>query len=148
MPKIIESKIMPCDADHLYQIVLDIENYPKFLPWCQNARINKIISENKIHAELLINFKNIFEKYTSEVTFDRTSPNEYFVNAKAINGPFKSLVNNWKITQIANKKSQVDFYLEFEFNSLILTKMLGGIFTLATEKMINAFENRALELYK
>ena len=80
--------------------------------------------------------------------FLQKSASEYFVEAKAIKGPFKSLINQWKITEIEHKKTQVEFFLEFEFNSILLGKMLGVIFSSATQKMMNAFENRALSLYK
>ncbi len=148
MPKIVETKIMNFSAKEIYDLVVDVESYPQFLPWCKNAQISKHISASNIQAELLINFKNIFEKYTSDVVFLQKSPSEYFVEAKAIKGPFKSLINQWKITEIEHKKTQVEFFLEFEFNSILLGKMLGAIFSSATQKMMKAFENRALSLYK
>ncbi len=148
MPKIVETKIMNFSAKEIYDLVVDVESYPQFLPWCKNAQISKHISASNIQAELLINFKNIFEKYTSDVVFLQKSSSEYFVEAKAIKGPFKSLINQWKITEIEHKKTQVEFFLEFEFNSILLGKMLGAIFSSATQKMMKAFENRALSLYK
>lgn len=148
MPKIIETKIMNFSAKEIYDLVVDVESYPQFLPWCKNAQISKHISASNIQAELLINFKNIFEKYTSDVIFLQKSATEYCVEAKAIKGPFKSLINQWKITEIGHKKTQVEFFLEFEFNSILLGKMLSAIFSSATQKMMNAFENRALTLYK
>lgn len=148
MTKITESKIMPFSAQQIYELVINIEDYPQFLPWCRNANIIKKIAANNIHAELLINFKNIFEKYTSDVTFNKISEQKYIVEAKAIKGPFKNLTNRWEIYAIDSRKAKVDFFLEFEFNSIILTKMLGAIFSSATQKMINAFEERAEELYK
>ena len=148
MPKIHEKKIMPFSAQEIFDLVIDIQNYPHFLPWCKNAQITKHINDHNFHAELLINFKNIFEKYTSDVNFKQISEHEYFVEAKAIKGPFKSLVNRWQIIEIDKRKTQVDFFLEFEFNSILLSKALGTIFSLATEKMINSFEARAFSLYK
>ena len=148
MPKIIETKIMNFSAQEIYDLVVDVESYPQFLPWCKNAQISKHISASNIQAELLINFKNIFERYTSDVVFLQKSEKEYFVEAKAIKGPFKSLINRWKIVEIDHKKTQVEFFLEFEFNSLLLSKMLGTIFSLETQKMMNSFEKRASTLYK
>lgn len=148
MPKIQESKKMQFSAKEIYDLVIDIEKYPEFLPWCSNSHITKIINENQLHADLVINFKSIYEKYTSEVVFKKISENEFFVEARAIKGPFKSLINQWKIIKIDNNHCSVNFYLEFEFNSLLLSKMLGVIFSSATQKMIQAFENRAIKLYK
>lgn len=148
MPKILESKQMQFSAKEIYDLVIDIEKYPEFLPWCSNANICKMINDQQIHADLVINFKGIYEKYTSDVIFKKINDDEFFVEAKAIKGPFKSLINQWKITKIDNHHCLVNFFLEFEFNSLLLSKMLGAIFSSATEKMMHAFENRAIKLYK
>ena len=148
MTIINETKIMPINAKLIYDLVIDVKKYPEFLPWCKSVNITSEIDDKNFHAELLINFKNIFEKYTSAVHHIQTSATEYCVEAVAIKGPFKNLINRWKITEIDPQKTQVDFYLQFEFNSILLNKMLGGIFSLATEKMINSFENRAIEIYK
>lgn len=147
MTIITEIKIMPIPAKLIYDLVVDVKKYPEFLPWCKSASISSVIDDKNFHAELLINFKNIFEKYTSAVHHLQISDNEYCVEAIAIKGPFKNLINRWKITKIEPHKTQVDFYLQFEFNSILLNKMLGGIFSLATEKMINSFENRAIEIF-
>jgi len=148
MPKIQESRKMQFSAKEIYDLVIDIEKYPEFLPWCSNANICKIINDQQIHADLVINFKSIYEKYTSDVIFKKINDDEFFVEARAIKGPFKSLINQWKITKIDNHHCSVNFFLEFEFNSLLLSKMLGAIFSSATEKMMQAFENRAIKLYK
>jgi coenzyme Q-binding protein COQ10 len=64
----------------------------------------------------------------------------------AIQGPFKSLVNKWKFRELDGGKCEVEFFIEFEFNSVFLTKMIGGIFAKAAEKMMTAFETRAAEI--
>ncbi len=148
MTIINETKIMPFNSRLIYDIVVDVKKYPEFLPWCKSVNISSEIDNKNCHAELLINFKNIFEKYTSAVHHLQISENEFVVEAVAIKGPFKNLINRWKITEIDSVKTKVDFYLQFEFNSILLNKLLGGIFSLATEKMINSFENRAIEIYK
>jgi coenzyme Q-binding protein COQ10 len=148
MTIINETKIMLIPAKLIYDLVIDVKKYPEFLPWCKSVNISSEIDNKNFHAELLINFKNIFEKYTSAVHHLQISDREYSVEAIAIKGPFKNLINRWKITEIDSNKTQVDFYLQFEFNSILLNKMLGGIFSLATEKMINSFENRAIEISK
>jgi coenzyme Q-binding protein COQ10 len=145
MPSLTQKKILPYSAKEIYDLVIDIEKYPQFLPWCKNAKITEVISSENLHADLLINFKNFFEKYTSNVEHKKIE-DDYQVNVVAIKGPFKSLVNIWKIRQIEEKKCEVEFFIEFEFNSIFLTKMIGAIFEKATEKMMTAFEKRAQDL--
>ena len=141
--KLNQSKKLPHSAKLIYDLVMDIEKYPEFLPWCKAAKITQIISEKNLEADLLINFKNIFEKYSSDVKHGFTSPNLYFIDVVAIKGPFKNLVNKWKISEIDEENCLVEFFLEFEFNSIFLTKILGSFFEKAAEKMMSAFEERA-----
>lgn len=145
MPSLNRTKILPHNAKKIYDLVMDIEKYPEFLPWCKNARITKVISENNLQADLLINFKNFFEKYSSNVVHTQNG-DVYEVNVKAISGPFKNLENRWKILKIDEENCQVDFFIEFEFNSIFLGKMIGMIFERATEKMMDAFEERAKKI--
>lgn len=148
MPSLHQTKILPHSANQIYQLVMDIESYPQFLPWCKKAHIIEKISDENLRADLLINFKSFFEKYRSDVKHGKTAPNCYFVDVVAIEGPFKSLINKWKLRDLEDGKCEVEFFIEFEFNSIILTKLIGAIFERATEKMMTAFEARAHEIYK
>ena len=128
----------------MYDLVMDIEKYPEFLPWCKQAKIVEKISEENLRADLLINFKSLFEKYRSDVKHGNPASGHYFIDVVAIEGPFKKLVNKWEFHEIENEsageKCEVKFFIEFQFNSFLLEKMLGSIFARATEKMMNAFE--------
>ncbi len=146
MPSLTQFKILPYSAKEMYDLVMDIEKYPEFLPWCKQAKIVNRLSDNLLCADLLINFKHIFEKYRSEVKYGKDEENVYFVDVIAIQGPFKSLVNKWKFYDIENGCCHIEFFIEFQFNSIFLTKMLGLIFGRATQKMMEAFEDRAKEL--
>ena len=58
----------------LINLVLDINSYETFLPWCKNSRILNIKESNLqkiIHADLEIGYKSISDVYTSEVVFDK-----------------------------------------------------------------------------
>lgn len=146
MPALTQSKTFNFSAQQLYRLVMDIEKYPEFLPWCKQAKIIERLSPHNLHADLLVNFKNFFEKYRSDVTHKINSDGSYFINVIAIQGPFKKLINQWKFHDLADGKCQVEFFIDFEFNSFFLNKMLGGVFEKAAEKMMAAFEERAKTL--
>ena len=146
MPSLKKVKILPHSAKEIYDLVIDIEKYPEFLPWCRQAKINQIISNEVLEADLLIKFKSFFEKYTSNVTHGKEN-DQYFVKVKATKGPFKKLINDWQLTDLEDGKCEVKFFIDFEFNSIILQKLIGSIFKKATEKMMNAFEERAKKIY-
>lgn len=147
MPKLVTKNTLPYSSKKIYNLVMDIEQYPKFLPWCRQAQIIEVISAQNLHADLLINFKNFFEKYRSNVTHGIDNNGNYFVDVIAIEGPFKKLVNKWQFIEIDHDKCQVEFFLEFEFNSKLLSKLIGPIFGKASSKMMSAFEQRAKEIY-
>ena len=125
---------------------MDIEKYPQFLPWCKDARIVEKLSTNNLHADLLINFKGFLKKYRSDV-LSRVENNIYFVDVHAIEGPFQKLNSHWIIKEIDEKNCEVEFFVDFEFNSSLLSKMIGAIFERANNKMMQAFEDRAKEIY-
>lgn len=148
MPSLKQVKVLPHKAWQIYDLVMDIEKYPEFLPWCKQAKIIEKISDENLRADLLINFKSFFEKYRSDVKHFKNSENTYFIDVNAIEGPFKKLLNQWKICDLENDKCKVEFFIDFEFNSIFLTKMIGVIFEKAAQKMMAAFEERARKILK
>ena len=140
-----DTRNMPYSASLINSIVLDIEKYPEFLPWCSKA---KIISKNDdyLTAELEVSFKGFAEIYVSKV-YHTSTDGQYLIEVVAISGPFKYLKNVWSINS-ENKHSEVKFSIDFEFKSRILDMVIGVIFSTATEKMIAAFESRAKDLSK
>lgn len=151
MPELTEIKILPYGAESIYDLVMDIEKYSEFLPWCKKAKIVENISENNVLADLVINFKAFSERYRSDVKFYQDQDGSYIVESKAISGPFRDLDNKWKISAIKDENgvesAHVEFHVSFSFNSFLLEKMIGAIFTKASHKMINSFEERAKELF-
>jgi coenzyme Q-binding protein COQ10 len=144
MPFLQETKIFNHPPKKIYDLVMDIEKYPEFLPWCKGAKIIEVKSQNKLSADLLISFKGFLEKYRSLVVHEKISENVYSIEVKAIDGPFKKLNTKWKFKAIENENNcEVNFFIDFEFNSFLLNKMIGAIFEKASQKMVNAFEERA-----
>ena len=151
MPELTKIKLLPYEAKDIYDLVMDIEKYCEFLPWCKKAKIVENVSEGNILADLVINFKAFSEKYRSDVKFYQDENGTYIVESKAISGPFRDLNNRWMISAVKDEgggeSAQVEFYVSFSFNSFLLEKMIGAIFEKASRKMINSFEERAKELF-
>jgi len=147
MPTLRQHKNLPYSAKIINDLIMDIESYPEFLPWCKNAKIVEVISEENLHADLLINFKGFLKKYRSDVTH-KLIGDTHTIDVHAIQGPFKKLVNHWRIKEIDENNCDIEFYIDFEFNSQILSKLINVIFEKANEKMMSAFEQRAKEIQK
>ncbi len=138
-----ETRLMKHDADLISTIVMDIEKYSDFLPWCTSAIILSK-SENIITAKLEVSFKGVSESYVSRVEKIQNL-DHCLITTEAISGPFRYLKNSWHIKQLENA-SEVNFSIDFEFKSTILDMVIGLIFSAATKKMIAAFEDRANKL--
>ena len=138
----------PYSSQQLFNLVIDIEKYPSFLPWCRASRILEK-RDNLIIAELVISFKHITESYVSEVTFTQPDSKDDIgvINVKMIRGPFSHLENHWKFTPLAEGGSEISLQLSFKFRSKILDTIIGMLFGKASAKMVNAFKERADALY-
>ena len=160
MPSHKEQKTLPYNAKQMFDLVMDIEKYPQFLPWCLSAKITHRFSENHLNADMVINFKGFSQKYSSDVRAGKDIDGEFLISVVAIDGPFKNLVNSWQFKNLPhnpknidaktnqNENCQVEFFIDFEFKSIIFGKMIEMIFEKATSKMIDAFEKRAGSIYQ
>jgi coenzyme Q-binding protein COQ10 len=127
----------------LINLILDINNYKDFLPWCKNSIVTDDREENTkriIFADLEIGYKQIADTYTSEVIFDRENSQ---IIVKPVSGPIKKLTNIWKFKEITEKSCEVNFYIEIELNNFILNTVFEKFFDAGFEKIFTSFENQA-----
>ena len=138
-----EKRVLHHSPEQLFGLVADIERYPEFLPWCIGARIRSR-RENVIVADLVIGFKGIRERFTSEVTLNRPAMR---IDVAYRDGPFKYLNNHWIFNALPDGGCEIDFFVDFEFRSRLLQKIIGLLFNEAVRRMVAAFEARADQLY-
>ena len=146
MPKHLIDQQSIFSVEQLYLLVKDIEQYPKFIPWCTAARI---LSEqpNMLVAELVIGYKGLIEKYTSKIILTPPDSQQARIEVEMTHGPFKYLINNWHFISNNLNGCNINFFIDFSFKSKILEKIMGSFFDKAVCKMVNAFEDRAKVLY-
>ena len=142
MPTHAEKRILPYSREQLFELVLDVERYPDFLPWCLGCRVRKR-SDTQVIADTIIGFKVFRESFTSRITHDQ--PNR--INVSYENGPFKYLNNHWIFNDMGDGTTEIDFFVDFEFRSRMLQAAIGAVFNEAVRRMIAAFEGRADDLY-
>ena len=142
MPTHAEKKRLPQSQQQLFELVADVENYPKFLPWCVACRVTRREGE-VIWADLVVGFKMLREKFTSKVTLDRPRR----IHVEYLYGPFHYLNNHWAFEPLPEGGCEIDFYIDFEFRSKLLQKLMGAMFNEAVRRMVGSFEKRARDLY-
>jgi len=143
MPTHAEKKRLPYSTEQMFDLVADVERYPEFLPWCTAVRIRRRLGPNVFIADMMIGFKAVRERFTSRVVLDR--PNRIHVSYHE--GPFKYLNNHWVFEPQDNGDCLIDFYVDFEFRSRLLQKVVARLFNEAVLRMVRAFEKRASQLY-
>ena len=140
-------KIISCKKSQLIEMVLDIEKYPEFVPWCLKGKVHSK-KESKdlieIKADLKVGKSIINETYTSLVIYYKEKDKILVTN---IDGPLTHLKNVWKFKEI-NNATQLEFEIDFELKNNLLNAIMKRSFNFGLNKIADAFERRALELYK
>ena len=135
-----KTMILNHNAKDLFDIVLDLESYPEFIPWCNNM---KIYSKNtkEIYADMYVFYKLISpQKFGSHVIFDK---NKLLINTVYIDGPLKDLKTNWQFDQINTSKTKLIFNVKFEFKRFLHQKIAETFYPLIENNMIESFKKRA-----
>lgn len=149
MPTHAEKRIVPYSADEMYALIADVGRYPEFLPWCAAARVRGTQplpdgTGEVMDADLVISFKVYRERFGSRVTL---RPAARTIDVDYLDGPFRYLRNHWHFRDVGEGRSEIDFFVDFEFRSAILQRLIGLVFTEAMHRIVRAFEKRAAALH-
>jgi len=140
-------KIIFCSKKNLIDMVLDIERYPQFVPWCLEGKIQEKKDSKdytEIKADLKVGKRFINETYSSLVLYSKKTD---LITVTNIEGPLKYLKNEWKFKQV-NNKTQLDFSIDFELRNNFLNLIMRNYFNFGLNKVTDAFEQRAINLFK
>ena len=140
-------KIIPCKKDQLIEMVLDIEKYPEFVPWCIEGKIfdkNESLDLITFNGDLKVGKSLLNETFFSQVLYYKEKDKIIVTN---LNGPLKHLKNEWTFKEI-NNNTQLEFFIDFELKNPILNGIMKKSFDLGLNKIAKAFEERAIQLYK
>lgn len=141
-----ETKFLPYTAQQMYDLVADVANYPKFLPWTAAARIRSTTDQGdhvEMLADLVISFKVFRETFGSRVVL---WPELMKIDTSYIDGPFKHLESQWTFVDCEGG-CNVSFSVDFEFKNKLLQGAAGMFFNEAMRRVVQSFEGRAQVLY-
>ena len=147
MPYASIKKKISCSKKNLMEMVLDIEKYPEFVPWCLDSKIHEKIDKGdviEIKADLTIGKSFFRDTYKSFVVYNKLTDSIHVTN---IDGPLKHLENEWFFRQDGDS-SEVDFHVDFELKNKILNVLMIKFFDLGLKKIADAFEKRAIQLFE
>ena len=140
-------KIIPCKKYQLIEMVLDIEKYPDFVPWCiEGKTYQKKESADLItfNGDLKVGKSILNETFSSHVSYYKEKDKIIVTN---LDGPLKHLKNEWFFKEV-NNATQLEFFIDFELKNPILNSIMKKSFELGLNKIAKSFEERASKLYK
>ena len=140
-------KIIPCKKKQLIQMVLDIEKYPEFVPWCIKGKIyEKNESDDLVtfNGDLKVGKSILNETFSSHVSYLKDKDKIIVTN---LDGPLKHLKNEWIFKEV-NNATQLEFFIDFELKNPILNSIMKKSFEIGLNKIAKSFEERAIKLYK
>jgi ribosome-associated toxin RatA of RatAB toxin-antitoxin module len=140
--KIARSALVEHSAAEIYALVEDIESYPRFLPWCLEARVLER-NPGSTKATLVIGMAGLRQSFT---TRNENRPAEA-IEMRLVEGPFKRFSAAWRFSPLAGRACRIDFSLEHEFSSRTLAKLLEPLFDRIANGMVDAFVRRADQVY-
>ena len=147
MPQASVKRLIECKKKDLINLVLDIERYPEFVPFCYDAKIYKTKDEGdlkNIIADLTIGKGPFKDTYKSDVVFNKKKDSIYVKN---IEGPLNHLSNNWSFSDKQNGITEVIFDIDFEIKNKFLNSLMVVSFQFGLEKIADAFQKRAEKLF-
>ena len=146
MPKSSIKRLIECKKKDLINLVLDIEKYPEFIPFCYNAKIHEKEEREtsiKIIADLTIGKGPFKDTYKSDVLYNK---NDGSILVKNINGPLNYLLNKWTFIE-QNNQTEVIFDIDFEIKNKFLNTVMEASFQFGIGKIADAFQKRAEDLF-
>ena len=147
MPNASIKKIIPCKKIDLINMILDIEKYPEFVPWCLSGKIHSkkdLKDMIEMEADLTVGKKFLNQTYKSHVTYYKEKDKIIVSN---IDGPLKYLKNEWQIKEV-NNQSEVSFAIDFEIKNVFYNMIMKRSFDQGLRNIADAFEKRAIQLFK
>ena len=136
------SALVPYTPQEMFELVSDIDSYPRFLPWCHGARIlSSDVDEVRARIEFAV----------GGVTRSFTTRNRHQVNKMIemhlVDGPFSRLNGFWRFDPLGEEGSKIALFLEYDFSNRVLGMVVGPIFGQIANTLVDSFQQRAVEIY-
>ncbi len=150
MPQICNNKNLSYNIDFLYNIIIDVEKYNEFIPWCDKIVVVSK-DEDVIVSDVTVKFMFIKEHYRSIAmlkpsTVIDSEVTQANVDIKMLYGPFSHFYTSWILTKIHDNETRIDFTCDFAFNNHLYNSIAAAVLYKANSSIFKAFEQRALRL--
>jgi ribosome-associated toxin RatA of RatAB toxin-antitoxin module len=142
MAVVHKSVFLGYSAQQMFDLVDRVEDYPKFLPWCGGVEVRER-GENSVVASVGINFHGVKQSFTTSNV--NTPPTA--IKMGLVDGPFKTLHGTWTFKPLRDDACKVELDLQYEFSSRLLEQVVGPVFGMIANSMVDSFCKRAETVY-
>jgi ribosome-associated toxin RatA of RatAB toxin-antitoxin module len=142
MAVVHKSVLLGYSAEQMFELVAKVEDYPAFLPWCGGVEVRER-GENSVVASVGINYHGVKQHFT---TANMNTP-PTMIKMNLVDGPFKSLHGTWTFKPLRADACKVELDLQYEFSSRLLEQVIGPVFGMIANSMVDSFTKRAETVY-
>jgi ribosome-associated toxin RatA of RatAB toxin-antitoxin module len=142
MAEVEKSVLIERSARQMFDLVEDIESYPRFLPWCSATRVD-FRDERRTVATLYVNFHGAKAHFTTENAKEAPSR----MSLKLVDGPFRCLDGLWRFIPLAENACKVEFRIAYEFSNRLFARLIDPVFGQIANTFVDAFVKRARQVY-
>ncbi len=143
MIEIKKTAIVLHTPEQFFNLVADIDNYPKYLPWCSETKI-KTQNENEVIGTVFIEYLKIKSYFTTRNIYTKFTK----IDIHLIDGPFKELSGYWSFSPLGETGCKIEFVLKYEFKSFLLEKLFGSVFAYMNKSIMDCFIKEANKRYR
>ena len=140
--EIRRNALVTFSPEQMFDLVIDVERYPQFLPWVSGAQLHEK-SERELLASMEMQRSGVRERFSTRNTFERPS----FMTLQMVQGPFRVLEGRWSFAPIGTAGTRVELEMRFEFANPVISMLFGRAFEQSCHTLIDAFIARARETY-
>ena len=142
MPIISRNALVMYSVEQMYKLINDIVAYPQFIPNCGDSKIVSL-QGNEVTAALMVSKGGLKKWFTTKNTLIDSNK----IELELVDGPFRKLTGYWQLTELSEEACKISLHLEYEFSSKVFDLAFGRVFTTLTNNMVQAFTQRAKEVY-
>ncbi len=142
MTSISKSALVPYSPVQMFALVDDIDAYPKFLPWCRDAKVLSRTAD-EVRATIVLSKGGVEKSFTTR----NLNQKGKMIEMRLEEGPFKQLEGFWRFDALGEDGCKISFDVQFEFASRMLDMVVGPVFSQIANSLVDSFHKRAVEMY-
>ncbi len=148
MKHVKKSVLLWYSPHEMYTLVTAIEDYPRFLPWCERAEVLERF-ETGVTARLHLAYLGVHHSFTTRNLHVAGAS----VELQLVDGPFSELAGTWRFVPLPTaegpqaKACKVEFDLRYTFANAALEAVVSPVFDRIANTFVESFVKRAEQVH-